>query len=60
MKTIRIFLASSSELKAERDAFEQNIGRENKRWAAKGIQFELVHWEDHDVSVGVTRSHADT
>ncbi len=59
MKTIRIFLASSSELKAERDAFEQNISRENKRWKTKGIEFDLVHWEDHDDAAAPDGKQAD-
>jgi hypothetical protein len=46
MRKIKIFLASSSELKNERDQFELLIGRENKRWVTEGVFLELVIWED--------------
>lgn len=45
MKTIKIFLASSNDLQDERNAIELIVSRENKKFAAKGIQFELVRWE---------------
>jgi formylglycine-generating enzyme required for sulfatase activity len=45
MKTIKIFLASSNDLQNERNAIELIVSRENKNFAAKGIQFELVRWE---------------
>lgn len=45
MKTIKIFLASSNGLQDERNAIELIVSRENKKFAAKGIQFELVRWE---------------
>jgi hypothetical protein len=46
MRRIKIFLASSSELKAEREQFELLIGRENKRLVNEGVFLELVVWED--------------
>ena len=46
MNTYKIFLASSFELKADRDQFEIFINRKNKEWVNKGIFFELVIWED--------------
>ncbi|MFT5892219.1 MAG: internalin A, partial [Dokdonia sp.] len=45
-KRIKIFLASSSELKAEREQFELFILRENHKLYKKGIYIELVVWED--------------
>lgn len=46
MKTIRLFLASSKELKAEREYFEQEIGRKNKLWHEKDFFLHLDIWED--------------
>ena len=45
MKTIRIFIASSSELKEDREAFRVFIGLENDRLIDKGIYLKLVQWE---------------
>lgn len=42
----KIFLASSSELAEDRQAFEIFINRKNKAWHAKGVFLELVVWED--------------
>ena len=46
IKTIRIFLASSSELVEDRKEFEIFINRQNKQLVNKGIFLELVLWED--------------
>lgn len=46
MQTKKIFLASSEELKADRDQFEIFIGRRNKEWHRKGVFLELLMWED--------------
>ena len=46
MQTKKIFLASSAELKADRDQFEILINRKNKDWVARGVFLELVIWED--------------
>ncbi len=46
MKRIRIFLASSSELKEEREQFEIMIYRKCKSWFDKGIFLHLDIWED--------------
>ena len=45
-KTIKIFLASSSELEKERRAFEIFINRENKELNKKNIFLHLEIWED--------------
>jgi len=45
MKTIRIFIASSSELKEDRDQFRLFISQENDRLHKKGLYLELVQWE---------------
>lgn len=45
-RKIKIFLASSSELKADREQFEIFISRENKNWIDEGVFLELILWED--------------
>jgi hypothetical protein len=45
MKTIKIFLASSEELKQDRDAFRQFISVENDRLHKKDIYLEITDWE---------------
>lgn len=46
MKTIKIFLASSSKLKSDREQFELFVNRKNKQWVSKGVFLHLVIWED--------------
>ena len=46
IKTIKIFLASSSELSQERQEFALLIHKENKQLIKKGHYLELVLWED--------------
>ena len=55
MQTIKIFLASSSELKDDREQFELFIGRKNKEYVKNGIFFELVLWEDFLDAMSQTR-----
>lgn len=45
MKTIRIFIASSSELKEDRDQFRNYISQQNDLLHKKGLYLELVQWE---------------
>ncbi|CAN5782740.1 hypothetical protein BH24BAC1_BH24BAC1_40890 [soil metagenome] len=51
----KIFLASSSELKEDRQQFEVFINRKNKEWHDKGVFLELVVWEDFLDAVSKTR-----
>ena len=51
----KIFLASSSELKEDRDSFEIFINRKNKDWIDKSIFLELILWEDFLDAVSQTR-----
>ena len=44
-RTVKIFLASSAELRADRDAFKLNIARRNDAWAAHGVRLEVLAWE---------------
>ncbi|SAL59871.1 hypothetical protein [Caballeronia humi] len=46
MQTKKIFLASSTELEIDRQAFEVAISRKNKVWVQRGVFLELVLWED--------------
>lgn len=46
MQKIKLFLASSSELKADREQFEIFIYRKCKAWYDKGIFLHLDIWED--------------
>jgi hypothetical protein len=55
MITKRLFLASSSELQADRKAFEIFIYRKNKDWVARDVFLELVVWEDFLDAVSSTR-----
>ncbi len=55
MKTIRIFLASSAELKSDREQFEIFINRKNKDYIKKEIFLELVLWEDFLDAMSATR-----
>ncbi len=51
----KIFLASSLELKEDREQFEIFINRKNKDWVNKGIFLELIVWEDFLDAVSKTR-----
>ena len=55
-KTIRLFLASSEELKNERNEFEKLIRRKNKSWKKRGVYLELEIWEDSLEAMSQTRS----
>lgn len=46
MKTLKLFLASSNELKADRERVEIFVGRKNKQWLPAGKYIDLVLWED--------------
>jgi hypothetical protein len=51
----KLFLASSSELKEDRQQFEIYIGRKNKELINKGIFIDLIIWEDFLDAVAKTR-----
>lgn len=56
---MKIFLASSSDLKKEREEFERHLGYINKQWANAGVLFELVIWEHLLGTVSDTRKQDD-
>lgn len=55
MKTIKIFLASSSELESDRREFEIFINRKNKEYIKQGLFLELLLWEDFIDAMSATR-----
>ena len=55
MKTIKIFLASSEELKDERLEMTDLVSRLNQTFKGRGIQLELKRWEYLDSSMGNER-----
>ncbi len=55
MQSVKIFLASSSELHEDRREFELLLGRKNKEWVPRGVFLELVIWEDFLDALSATR-----
>lgn len=55
MRAVKLFLASSSELKEDRTEFEILIGRKNTDWLSQGVQLQLIIWEDFLDAVSKTR-----
>ncbi len=55
MDTIRIFIASSSELEQDRKNFREFLAIENDRFHKKGIYLELKQWENVVDAVSETR-----
>lgn len=58
MKKISIFLASSNELKPEREKFEIEIYRKCKSWFDKGVFLHLDIWEDVSARMSATGSQS--
>jgi hypothetical protein len=54
-RTIKIFLASSSELKEDRDAFELYFLRRNKDFCHQGFEVEVIRWETSLDAISETR-----
>jgi hypothetical protein len=55
MEKKRIFLASSFELKDDREQFEIFISRKNKEWIDENVFLELIIWEDFLDAMSQTR-----
>ena len=55
MQIKRIFLASSQELKEDRQQFEIFVNRKNKEWVSRDVFLELVIWEDFLDALSQTR-----
>jgi Leucine-rich repeat (LRR) protein len=54
-RTIKIFLASSSELREDRDAFELHFLRMNKDFRCQGFVVEVIRWETSLDAMSETR-----
>lgn len=54
-KTLRIFLASSSELREDRDKFDLYFRQQNDRLRNEGLYLEIVRWEDFLDAMSSTR-----
>lgn len=59
MKKIKIFLASSKELKDDRNLFEIEIYRKCKAWLEKDIFIYLDIWEDLSARMSATGSQSE-
>jgi hypothetical protein len=58
-RTIMIFLASSSELREDRDAFELHFLRKNKDFRCQGFEVEVIRWETSLDAMSETRLQED-
>ncbi|MGD1860826.1 MAG: COR domain-containing protein [Leptolyngbyaceae cyanobacterium] len=54
-KTIRIFLASSAELRDDRDKFDLYFRQQNDRLRKQGVYLEIVRWENFLDAMSTTR-----
>jgi len=59
MKKITLFLASSAELKPEREQFEIEIYRKCKAWFDRGIFLHLDIWEDLSARMAADGSQSE-
>jgi hypothetical protein len=55
MRTVKVFLASSSELHDDRKEFEILVNRRNKQWVDRDVFLDLVMWEDFVDALSKTR-----
>jgi hypothetical protein len=55
LKTIKIFIASSSELKSDREDFRTLISLENDRLSEQGIYLKMLQWENFLDAISDTR-----
>jgi Leucine-rich repeat (LRR) protein len=54
-RSIKIFLASSSELREDRDSFELHFLRKNKDFRRQGFEVEFIRWETSLDALSETR-----
>ena len=59
MKIIKVFIASSEELRLERLEFTDMIQQLNKALKPRGIEIEPVKWEYLDSSMGADRKQTE-
>jgi internalin A len=55
LSTMRIFLASSAELREDRDAFDLYFRQQNDQLHKKGVYLEIVRWENFLDAMSATR-----
>ncbi len=55
LKTITIFIASSAELKDERDAFRLFIANLNDKFVDKHVYLKIIQWEKFLDAISDTR-----
>jgi hypothetical protein len=55
LRTIRIFLASSEELREDRDAFELYFRQQNDQFRKQGVYLEINRWENFLDAMSETR-----
>ncbi len=55
IKTIKMFLASSEELREDRDAFDLYFRQQNDRSRQQGVYLEIVRWENFLDAMSDTR-----
>lgn len=54
-RTLKIFLASSAELRDDRDAFELYFRQQNDRLRKQGIDLQIIRWENFLDAMSETR-----
>jgi hypothetical protein len=54
-RVIRIFLASSAELREDRDAFDLYFRQQNDKFLKEGVYLEIVRWENFLDAMSETR-----
>ena len=55
LRTLRIFLASSEELREDRDAFELYFRQQNDQFRKRGVYLEINRWENFLDAMSETR-----
>ena len=55
LRTLRIFLASSAELREDRDAFDLHFRQQNDQFRKEGLYLEIVRWENFLDAMSETR-----
>lgn len=55
LRTLQIFLASSSELREDRDAFDLYVRQQNDQLRKRGVYLKLVRWENFLDAMSNTR-----
>lgn len=55
LKTIKIFIASSAELRADREDFRTFVSNQNDRLSQQGIYLQVVQWENFIDAISDTR-----